>query len=74
MATRTAVEAVLARLRPALLADGGDIELVEFNGDVARVRLAGACAACPTSHMTLYVGVEAALRRIDPALRVAVVA
>jgi Fe-S cluster biogenesis protein NfuA len=74
MTTRSAVEAVLTRLRPALISDGGDIELIELDGDVARVRLSGACAGCPTSHMTLYVGVETALRRVDPALRVAVVA
>jgi Fe-S cluster biogenesis protein NfuA len=73
MATRPAVEAVLTRIRPVLVADGGDVELVRFEGDTAHVRLSGACASCPTSHMTLHVGIETALRRIDPSLRVAVV-
>ena len=61
---------VLDRLRPALHADGGDIELVAVDGDVVRLRLIGACAGCPTASMTLQVGVEGALRRLRPALRV----
>ena len=70
----SAVQAVLDRIRPALQADGGDLELVELAGAVARVRLTGACAGCPTAHMTLHIGVEAALRRLNPLLRVALVA
>jgi Fe-S cluster biogenesis protein NfuA len=68
------VESVLNRIRPALQADGGDIELVELAGSVAHVRLTGVCAGCPTSHMTLHQGVEIALRRLHPDLRVALVA
>jgi len=74
MPTRDLIEAVLNQIRPALIADGGDIELVELDGEVARVRLFGVCATCPSSHMTLHVGVESALRRVNPSLRVAVVA
>lgn len=74
MPTFSAVESVLDRIRPALRADGGDIELVELAGWVARVRLTGVCAGCPTSHMTLQMGVESALRRLDPNLRVALIA
>lgn len=74
MPTATAVESVLNRLRPVLQADGGDIQLVEMAGWVARVRLTGVCAGCPTSHMTLHLGVETALRRLHPNLRVALVA
>lgn len=70
MSRREAIERVFARVRPAIRADGGDIELVSLDGGVARVRLTGACASCPTSHMTLYVGIESALRRLDPSLRV----
>jgi len=70
MSTPAAVEAVIARLRPAILADGGDIELVGLAGSTARVRLTGACAGCPMAHMTLHLGLEAALRRVDPGLRV----
>jgi len=43
-------------------ADGGDIELVEVHGNSADVRLTGMCAGCPSAHMTLYLGVETALR------------
>ncbi len=73
MPTLSTIEAVLDRLRPVLRADGGNLEFVELAGWVARVRFTGACAACPTSHLTLHMGVEAALRRLHPSLRVALV-
>jgi Fe-S cluster biogenesis protein NfuA len=62
MMSRESVEAVLNRVRPLLQADGGDIELVDVQGNSARVRLLGMCAACPSAHMTLFMGVEMALR------------
>jgi Fe-S cluster biogenesis protein NfuA len=62
MVTRERVEAVLERVRPFLQADGGDIELVEVQGNSAKVRLTGMCAGCPSAHMTLYMGIEMALR------------
>lgn len=62
MVTRERVEAVLDRVRPFLQADGGDIELIEVQGNSAKVRLTGMCAGCPSAHMTLYMGVEMALR------------
>lgn len=62
MVTRERVEAVLERIRPFLQADGGDIELIEVQGNSAKVRLTGMCAGCPSAHMTLYMGVEMALR------------
>jgi Fe-S cluster biogenesis protein NfuA len=62
MITRERVEAVLARVRPFMQADGGDIELVDVSGNSAGVRLTGMCAGCPSAHMTLYLGVETALR------------
>lgn len=70
MTTSEMVEAVLDRVRPALNADGGDIELVSLEGDEVRVRLTGECAGCPSAEMTLRVGVESALRRVRPGLRV----
>ena len=66
MLFRERVEAVLTRIRPVMQADGGDIELVEVHGRTARVRLTGTCAGCPSAHMTLYVGVEMALRAEVP--------
>jgi len=62
MVSRERVEAVLERVRPFLQADGGDIELLEVLGNSAKVRLTGMCAGCPSAHMTLYMGVEMALR------------
>jgi len=63
MLSRKSVEAVLNRLRPSLVADGGDIELVAIHGANAAVRLTGVCAGCPSAPMTLSLGIEAALER-----------
>ena len=62
MVSRDQIESVLGRIRPMMQADGGDIELVEVQGNSAHVRLTGMCAGCPSAHMTLYMGVEMALR------------
>jgi Fe-S cluster biogenesis protein NfuA len=53
-------------VRPFLQADGGDIELMAITGNSADVRLTGMCAGCPSAHMTLYVGVESAIREEIP--------
>lgn len=74
MTSRVAVEAVLSRVRPFIVADGGDIELVAVDGDTICVRLTGACADCPSSRLTLQYGVETALRAAHPGLRVVRVA
>ena len=66
MVTRERVEAVLDRVRPFLQADGGDIELVDIDGNSADVKLTGMCAGCPSAHMTLYLGVETAIREEIP--------
>lgn len=66
MVTKERVEAVLDRVRPFLQADGGDIELLDVSGNSADVRLTGMCAGCPSAHMTLYIGVETALREEIP--------
>ena len=62
MVSRDQIESVLGRIRPMMQADGGDIELVDVRGNSAHVRLTGMCAGCPSAHMTLYMGVEMALR------------
>ena len=62
MLSHDRVEAILARIRPLMQAEGGDIELVDVQGNNARVRFTGICAACPSAHLTLHVGVETALR------------
>ncbi len=62
MVSRERVESVLGKIRPMMQADGGDIELLNVSGNSARVRLTGMCSGCPSAHMTLYMGVEMALR------------
>ena len=62
MITKERVEAVLGRVRPFLQADGGDIEVVGVDGNSVDVKLTGMCAGCPSAQMTLYLGVESALR------------
>ena len=61
------VEQVIADdIRPALQMDGGDIELVEVEDNVVRVRLQGACKGCPGARMTLQMGVQARLQEKIP--------
>jgi len=60
------VETVLDELRPYLMADGGNVELVELDGPVVRLRLQGACGSCPSSTMTLRMGIERKLRESIP--------
>jgi Fe-S cluster biogenesis protein NfuA len=60
------VETVLDDLRPYLMADGGNVELVEIDGPIVRLRLQGACGSCPSSTMTLKMGIERRLREYIP--------
>jgi Fe-S cluster biogenesis protein NfuA len=61
------VEAAIEEIRPFLLADGGDIELVEItNENVARVKLLGACKSCSMSAMTIKSGVEESIKKTVP--------
>jgi Fe-S cluster biogenesis protein NfuA len=60
------VERVLDELRPYLMADGGNVEIVELDGPVVKVRLQGACGSCPSSTMTLKMGIERKLREAIP--------
>jgi Fe-S cluster biogenesis protein NfuA len=60
------VEQVLDEMRPYLMADGGNVELVEIDGPIVRLRLQGACGSCPSSTMTLKMGIERRLREIIP--------
>jgi Fe-S cluster biogenesis protein NfuA len=66
---RDQVEAVLERLRPMLMADGGNIELVDVKDDEVFVHLVGACGMCPSSTMTLKMGVERAVREAIPTIK-----
>ncbi|PSB03744.1 hypothetical protein C7B64_06950 [Merismopedia glauca CCAP 1448/3] len=64
--TPTNVEQVLDELRPYLMADGGNVELVEIDGPIVKLRLQGACGSCPSSTMTLRMGIERRLREFIP--------
>jgi len=64
------VKKVLETIRPALQADGGDVELVEVTADgVVKVRLVGACGHCPMSTMTLKNGIEKTLMQKIPGVK-----
>jgi Fe-S cluster biogenesis protein NfuA len=60
------VEKALGDIRPALQADGGDIELVDVEDGIVKVRLLGACGGCPMSQLTLTNGVERHLKNVVP--------
>ena len=64
--TNDNVENVLDEMRPYLMADGGNVELVEIEGPIVKVRLQGACGSCPSSTMTLKMGIERRLRGMIP--------
>jgi len=59
---REKVEQALAKIKPALQADGGDVELVDVEDGVVKVRLTGACASCPVATVTLKQGIERLLK------------
>lgn len=63
------VEAVINRVRPALQADGGDVELVSVENGVVKVRLQGACYGCPMAQLTLKNGIERTLRAEIPEIK-----
>lgn len=64
--TKENVENVLDELRPYLMSDGGNVELVEIEGPIVRLRLQGACGSCPSSAMTLRMGIERKLKEEIP--------
>jgi Fe-S cluster biogenesis protein NfuA len=66
MVTKEQVETVLMQVRPYMQADGGDIELVEVDGNSVGVRFTGLCSGCPSAAFTLQFGVEMALREAIP--------
>ena len=52
------IELVLDEVRPYLVADGGDVELVEIDGLSVKLKLKGACGSCPSSTVTMRMGIE----------------
>lgn len=63
---RERVEKALNYVRPHLQADGGDVELIDVENGIVKVRLTGACAGCPMSQMTLKQGIESYIRKVIP--------
>ena len=64
---RERVQQVIEQIRPSIQADGGDVEFLELTEDgVVRIRLHGACVGCPSSSLTLQVGLERNLREHVP--------
>jgi len=74
MISRERVEAVIQRIRPFIQSDGGDIELIEVLENKAKVRLTGNCVGCPSAQMTLFMGVEMALKEEIPEFEELIVA
>jgi Fe-S cluster biogenesis protein NfuA len=64
------VQKIIARIRPNLQADGGDVELIDVGDDgVVKVRLVGACHGCPMAQMTLKNGIEKSLKQEIPGVK-----
>ena len=63
---REKVEEILKVVRPSLQADGGDVELVDVENGIVKVRLTGACGGCPMSQMTLKQGIERHIKEAIP--------
>ena len=63
------VEEVLETLRPQLMQDGGNVELVDIEDGVVKLRLIGACSSCSSSTMTLKMCIERALKKAVPMVR-----
>lgn len=74
MTTMERIEAVIDEIRPAVRADGGDVELVGYDPEDGRVelRLVGACHSCPYSLLTLKGGIEQRLRSVLPEVKTVV--
>jgi len=71
---RDKVEEVLNKIRPSLMSDGGNVELIDVNDGVVKVKLTGACAGCPMSTMTLKMGIERILKQEIPEVKEVVAA
>ena len=63
---REKVEGALREIRPSLQADGGDVELVNVENGIVKVRLTGACGGCPMSQITLNQGIEQHIKKAIP--------
>jgi Fe-S cluster biogenesis protein NfuA len=70
MTLKERIEDALAQVRPALQADGGDVQLVDVDDEgLVKVQLMGACGGCPMSQMTLKMGIEKILKQNVPEVK-----
>ena len=60
------IKKALEQIRPALQADGGDVEYIGLDGDVVKVKLKGACGGCPMAILTLKNGIETIIKKNVP--------
>ncbi len=67
--TKEKVTAVLDKIRPSLMRDGGDVELVDVTNGTVKVKLTGACGGCPMASMTLKMGIEQMLKKEIPEVK-----
>jgi len=64
------VEQALDKIRPMLMADGGNVDLVEVTADgIVKLKLTGTCGCCPMSQMTLKMGIEKLLKEEVPQIK-----
>jgi len=63
------VEKVLDTIRPSLMADGGNVELIAVDDGVVKVKLTGACGGCPMASLTLKMGIERILKQEIPEVK-----
>jgi len=63
------VQTALAKIKPQIQADGGDIDLVSVENNIVKVRLRGACVGCPMSALTLKQGVERLIKEKVPEIQ-----
>lgn len=67
---RERVEKALEKIRPMLMADGGNVDLVEVTNDgIVKLKLTGTCGCCPMSQMTLKMGIEKLLKQEVPEVK-----
>jgi Fe-S cluster biogenesis protein NfuA len=63
------VEDALDKIRPTLIADGGNVEFVDYKDGIVQVRLTGACGTCPMAPLTMKMGVEPVLKSAFPEIK-----
>jgi Fe-S cluster biogenesis protein NfuA len=67
---REKVEEALNKIRPMLMADGGNVDLVDVSEDgVVKLKMTGSCGCCPMSQMTLKMGIEKILKQAVPEIK-----